>query len=257
MGRVPIRCLLTALVVASLAGTSVAEEAGPFASQTFLGDYTLLEPVASKTGQDHVYVAPGAEEKLARFDAIMVDQPESSLSPASPYRSAEPDDLKVSADFMRGAIVERLEARGFRVVEREGDGALYLRAALTDLQLKKKKRGVLAYTPIGAVVHGIKAAVQNVMSNVDIIDMTGQAEVSESRTGEVLGALVSRHGVSADQAGAGKPERMTFDEFKAHVEEYADRLACRLENARRPLERRVDCTDPAARAVPEGGSPGT
>ena len=256
MRRFPIGSLLPVLVLAFLAATSTAAADDPWKAETFLGDYTLLKPVPSKGGQDYVYVASIAEDELARFDAVMVDQPEISVSPASPYACAKPDDLRAIAEFMRGAIAERLELRGFRVVEQEGESVLYLRSALTGLQLKKKKRGVFSYTPVGAVVHGVKASLQNVMKDVDIVDMAGQAEVMASLTGDVLGAMVVKRGGTADKTGGGKKERMTFDEFKARVEDASERLACRIDNARRSPDQRVDCVDPAAPPAAGAASPG-
>ena len=256
MGCLPIGSVLSVLLAASLAATPMPAEDDPWKSETFLADYSGLQPVASKTALDYVYVAPQAEEKLARCDAIMVDQPEISISPASPYNSAKPDELKAISEFMRTTIVERLQSRGLRIVDHEGENVLYLRVALTHLQLKKKRRGVLSYTPVGAVVHGVKSAVQEVMNEVDIIDMAGQAEVAASHTGEVLGAMVTRPRGAAGTTGGGKPERMTFEEFKAHVDEYSDRLACRVDNGRKPADRRVDCTDPAAATPPGGEAPG-
>ncbi len=254
MRRITIGIALTLLLVASVAMTAIPDQDDRWKSQTFLSDYSLLKPVPSKGRQDFVYVAPGAEEKFAKFHSVMVDQPEISVSAASPYGSAKPDDLKAISEFMRGTIVERLNARGYKVVDKAGESVLYLRVAMTDLQLKKKKRGVLAYTPVGAVVHEVKGAVQNVMKNVDIIDMAGQAEVAASQTSEVLGAMASLR--SAEAEASGKPERMTFEQFKAHVEEYSDRLACRLENGKQPPDRRIDCTDPAARSAALGAVPG-
>jgi hypothetical protein len=257
MRRFPTISLLPLLVLASFAATSILAEDNPWKSETFLGDYSLLKPVPSKGGQDYVYVAKVAEDKLAQFDAVMVDQPEISISPASPYASAKPDDLRAIAEFMRGAIVERLESRGFRVVEQGGENVLYLRSALTNVQLKKKKRGIFSYTPVGAVVHGVKTSVQDVMKNVDIIDIAGQAEVMASLTGEVLGAMVVKRGRTAGKTGDGKTERMTFDEFNARVEGASERLACRMDNARRPPDQRINCIDPAAARPAAGeGAPG-
>jgi hypothetical protein len=256
MRRFPIGSLLALLVVASFSAALVSGQDNPWTSETFLSDYTVLKPVATKSGQEYTYIAPGAEERFRQFNAVMVDQPEISVSAASPYHSAKPDDLKAIAEFMRNTIVERLESRGFKVVGQQGDNVLYLRTALTDLQLKKKKRGVLSYTPVGAVVHGVKSAVQNVMKEVDIIDMAGQAEVMASQTGEVFGAMLVKPAALVEKTGSGKAERMTFDQFKSHVDEYSARLACRLDNARRPPDQRVNCIDPPAGNAPGGGSPG-
>jgi hypothetical protein len=252
MRRITIGFALTVLLIASVAMTAILAQEDRWKSQTFLSDYSLLKPVQSKGRQDFMYTAPGSQNKVGMFDSVMVDQPEISMSAASPYGSAKPDDLKAISEFMRSAIVARLKAHGYEVVDKAGERVLYLRVAMTDVQLKKKKRGVLAYTPVGAVVHELKGAVQNFMKNVDIIDMSGQAEVTASQTGEVLGAMATLR--SAEGTATGKPERMTFDEFKSHVEDYSDLLACRLENGKRPPEQRVDCTDPAVRRVP-GGRP--
>jgi hypothetical protein len=242
-----LAALPAVLAAASLATVPVAGDEDPWKSESFLADYSLLKPVPSKDGREFAYLAPGSEERLAAFDAVMVDQPEIAVRSDSPYHSAKPDDLKAISEFLRGAIVASLQARGYRVVEEAGPNVLYMRVALTDLRLRKKRRGVLAYTPIGAVVHGVKAAVQSVMKDVDILSMAAQAEIAASDTGEVLGALVCRRVASAPGDAAAKPERMTFEEFGARVQEYGDRMACRLTNARQPAGERIDCAEPAVR----------
>jgi hypothetical protein len=240
--RVPV--VLAALVVVSFSSALLPDDGDPWKSETFLTDYSGLVPVPARTGQNFVYEAPGAEAKFGHFDAVMVDQPEISLSPSSPYHSAKPDELKAIAEFLRSAVAESLRSRGYEVVDRQGEHVLYLRVALTDLQLKKKRRGVLSYTPIGAVVHGVKAAVQDVMKEVDILDMAGQAEALDSRSGDVLAAIVCKRRAPVGASG-GKLDRMTFEEFHAHVTGYGHQMACRLDNGRLPVDQRVDCTDPA------------
>lgn len=254
MRRFSIGSLLPVLAVATFAATPVPVEDDPWKSETFLSDYSRLKPVRSAEGQDYVWAAPLPYEMLSKFDAIMVDQPEISISPDSPYRCAKPDDLRAIAEFTRRAVVERLKSRGFNIVEEKGERVLYIRMAITDLQLKKKKRGILSYTPIGAIVHEVKDAVRGVMKEVDIIDLAGQAEVSVSTTGEMLGAMVAKRGVVGGKTGSGKLERMTFDEFKSRVESASDRLVCRMDNARRPPDQRVDCWNPASQDAPAGES---
>jgi hypothetical protein len=93
------------------------------------------------------------------------------------------------------------------------------------------------------------------MSNVDIIDMAGQAEIAASQTGEVLGAVAVKRSPSANKTGSANRERLTFDEFRTYVESYSDRLACRLDNARRPAEQRIDCNSLMNRGTPGGEAP--
>ncbi|HEX6852221.1 MAG TPA: DUF3313 family protein [Candidatus Polarisedimenticolaceae bacterium] len=242
-----VSALPAVLVAATFAVALAPGDEDPWKSQTFLDDYSLLKPVSTTAGREYVYFAAGTEERLAAFDAVMVDQPEIAVSPDSPYHSAKPADLEAISEFTRGAIVASLQARGYRIAEQAGPNVLYMRVALTDLHLKRKRRGVLSYTPIGAVVHGVKAAVQEVMKDVDILSMAGQAEISASDTGEVLGALVCLRTATAPPDAPARPERMTFEEFGARVQEYGERMACRLANARRPAERRIDCSGPAVR----------
>ena len=73
---------------------------------------------------------------------------------------------------MRDALKARLEEGGrYKVVDQPGPDVLYMRTALTNLYLKKKKRGVLAYTPIGAVAKAGTDALKDTLDKVDIIEM--------------------------------------------------------------------------------------
>ena len=120
--------------------------------KTFLTDYSRLVPRQSANGMDFAYIPPQAIESLAQYNAIMVDQPEILISPNSDYRGAKPENLATIADSMREALDARLKGGGYNVVDKPGPGVLYVRVALTDLELTKKKRGLLSYTPVGAVV---------------------------------------------------------------------------------------------------------
>jgi hypothetical protein len=241
------RHALPMTLVAGLLGTTGALAQPPWTGETFLSNYSQLKPEPSKTGQDFNYIASGAEAKLARITAVMVDEPEVSISPQSPYTGAKPDDLKAITELVRTSVGDRLTAWGYKVVDQPGPGVLYVRLGLTDLQLKKKKRKLLAYTPIGFVVNAAVKATQDMMEKIDILNLTMQAEVTDSVTDQELGAVVLLRGATADAATGAKSEPITFDQFNAMVGEYSDRLACRVAWSRLPAARRVDCTDPAAR----------
>ncbi len=59
---------------------------------------------------------------------------------------------------------------------------------------------------------------------------------------DVLGAMLIQRGKSAD---ATKP--ITFDVLVAVTNELGERMACRLDNAHVAADKRIECTDPAAR----------
>ena len=223
-----------------------------FAESGFLSDYSQLKPVKNSTGDDErVYVAPGAYERAVGYKAVMLDQPEILFSADSEYRGMKPEDVLELASIMRSAAKERLEERGrYKVVEQPGPDVLFVRMGLTELYMKKKKRGVLAYTPVGAVAKVGTDALKETLSKVDIIEMTFEAELLDSVSKDVLGAIVIPSG--ARKADDQKEERMDMKEFQTEIHEYALRLGCQLDNAKLPESGRIDCTDPKARQAREG-----
>jgi len=223
-----------------------------FAESGFLSDYSKLTPVQSATGTDRVYIAPDGIERIAQYTAVMVDQPEILFSADSEYRGMKPEDILALASIMRDALKERLEEGNYKVVEQPGPDVLFVRVGLTDLYLKKKKRAVLAYTPVGAVVKAGSDALKETLKKVDIIEMSLEAEFADSTSRDVLAAAVIQSG--GRKTAGQKESRMDMEAFRAHVHEYASRLRCRLDNAKLPEAENIDCGDPKAREARESTS---
>ena len=238
------KVLVAATTLTLLSGTT-------FAASGFLSDYSKLTPAKSATGTaDRVYIAPGAFERAAGYTAVMLDQPEILFSADSEYRGMKPEDVAALASVMRETAKERLEAGNYKVVEQPGKDVLFVRVALTDLYLKKKKRGVLAYTPIGAVAKVGTDALKETLDKLDIIEMTFEAELADSTSRDVLAAIVVPSGGRKTEGE--KEQRMDMAEFRAHINEYASRLRCQLDNAKLTKAESIDCTDPKARQAREG-----
>ncbi len=121
-----------------VASPALAQAPAQYVEHDFLTDYSSLEPFADGAA-DYRYIAPNAFKDLANYDALMVDQPEIFISPDSKYKGAKPDNLKAIADLMRSSLATRLEAGGYNIVQTTAPGVLYLRIALADLELIKKK----------------------------------------------------------------------------------------------------------------------
>jgi hypothetical protein len=200
-------------------------------------------------GVDLAYEPAGTIERIVKYKKIMVDQPEIWLDADSEYRGMKPDNAKAIADMIRGRVTENVTNRGYEVVDQPGPDVLYLRLALTDLYLKKKKRGVLTFTPVGRVAHIGAELVMDMMSKVDIIEMALQAELLDSQSQDVLAAMVIKRGARKDKETGQKLERMDFDEFRAVLQGYGARFSCRLENAKLPEPQQVDCMDKDALAA--------
>lgn len=232
--------------VPMLAACLIATQAiaAPDFDKSFLADYSKLQPRTAGQISDLAYIAPDGFARLGSFNAVAIDQPEVLISPSSDYKGGKPEDMAQIAEHMRTALATKLTEGGYTVVDQSGPGIIVFRLALTDLEMKKKKRGLLAYTPVGAVVKAGADALKETMDKVDITGMTLQGELVDGETGEVLAALV----VPRETPAGEKLVRIDFDELTAMVSEYGARLRCNLDNARVPAEQRVDCLDPAARA---------
>ncbi len=237
--------LLASALSAALGLPAIAAAQDVTFDKTFLTDYSRLAPRQSDRGSEFIYVAPQAVEKVVKYEGVMVDQPEVLMSPDSPYKGAKPDNLLAIANGMRDAMDARLKAGNYNVVDKPGPGIIYVRIALTDLRLEKKKRNLLEYTPVGAVVGFGVNAMKDFQNKFDILKMVLQAEITDSVTNEVYGQYVMVTG------GGDKPARINFDKVKENMDEFGERLRCRLDNAAGPVAKQINCMDPAARDARE------
>lgn len=240
-----VKSLRMLAVALGLLGPLLGLAADPDFDRSFLTDYSKLQSRPTERGAEFVYIPAGVIERLAKYNGVMVDQPEVLISPKSDYKGAKPADLLAVADLMRDSLKQRLSKGGYNVVETPGEGIIYIRLALTDLELKKKKRGLLAYTPIGAVVKVGADAIKDMMEKYDIMNMAIQAELTDSQSNEPLAAVVAVRG------GEDKPVRMDFDQLDADMADFSSRLRCRLDNARVPADQQIDCLDRKARQARE------
>jgi len=231
-----------AMLTAASGGLPAAVSAGEWAGQTFLSDYDKLQLVEGREGRDYVYLREVDPERMGLFRKVLIDQPEVFISTESPYKGAKPADLAAIAGAVRESVATALQSRGYTLVESPAPDAVYVRLAVTDLSIDKKKRGLLAYTPVGFVVSSGVQALQEFTDKYEIRDMALQVEVQDSVRHDLLGAAVVQRGKSADTS---KP--LSFDALNALVAEYGERMACRLDNSHVTADRRIDCHDPAAR----------
>src|SRR5277367_6803075 len=238
-----ITMVAAAWVVAfGLAGVACA---APVYDQTFLTDYSKLvsTPLPNNMGTDLVYLPPGVFDRLAKYTAVMVDEPEVLISASSDYKGAKPTDLEAVATLVRTDVGDALKAGGYGVVDAPGPTVLYIKMAVTDLSLSKKKRRLLAYTPAGFIINAGVKAMQDMMEKYDVMGAAIQGQISDSTSTEVLSEFVALRGNNG--------KRMDFKDFDANIKSFASRLRCRLDNAHVPAAQQIDCLDPAARQARE------
>jgi hypothetical protein len=216
--------------------------------QTFLTDYSKLvaTPLKNNAGTDLLYVVPGGFDKLGKYTAVMVDQPEVLISAKSDYKGAKPADLEAIAELIRKDVDDAMRGGGYGVVDQPGPNVLYIKLALTDLMLQRKKRRLLAYTPVGFVLKAGLDATRDMMQKYDIMGAAVQGQAMDSTSQDVLAEFVALRGNNG--------QRMEFDQLEAEIKGFASRLRCRLDNAHGPAGQQIDCLDPAARAAREAAN---
>lgn len=229
----------------------------------FLTDYDSLRTHTSEaTGLTiDVYIAEDAEERLSSKFAVMVDLPELIISDDSKYKSIPPEDAYIIAEGMRRALVEGMtdeaSARGrtnFRIAEEPGADVTYLRFAFSNLHVRKNKRGVLGYTPIGAVAKGVKDAVSDTMDKTTLVQMTFEAEWQDAVTGEVLIAGVFEFGQRKDKVQEIKEDPAEWEATGVVMYTLGRRAFCRFENAHVDMNDRRDCIEiPLERPISGSG----
>jgi len=198
----------------------------------FMTDYTQLQKVTDGSA-DYRYIAPGAEDRLIEYNAVMIDQPEIFIAVDSPYRGAKPKHLVALAEAIRGGIIAAL-SEDMYVVDRPGRNVLYLSVAATNLKLTRKKKVALGYVPVALVVGGVaRAATSDLAKKADLSGMVFELEAFDSVSGDRLVAVIDHAGDAESPA--------TWEELEALTAKYGRIVRCRFDNARLPEEQRVNC----------------
>ena len=228
-GRTIIYGALTAALLLSATTGIAADNSG------FLTDYSKLKPIPGSDAM--LYSAPNAYTDFKNYKAVMIDQPEFVIADDSKYKGVKPDDAKAVADALRAQMSDTVTKNGrLYVVDKPGPGVLYVRMATTNIHLKKKKRGLLGYTPAGFAVGTAVSAGQDMEQKIVLQDMNLEIEVQDSQTQNVLAAMV-------DKIDPGKKAKAGESWSKEHtvVDYWANRFHCRLENSQKPESEWQDC----------------
>lgn len=185
----------------------------------FLEDYPALEKDADREGA-LIYRKPGTDLKV--YTKIMIDPVEIWYSPKSKYKGINPDDLKILADTFRNAVISALEP-AYPVVGKPGPDVLGIRLAITNVSVKKKRRGLLGYTPIGIVAGGVKR-LAGVSKSIILQDATIEAELLDSQSNERVGVLIDKLSVTEEMK-----KKRSWEDIVATLDYYATRFRARMD----------------------------
>ena len=154
----------------------------------FLTDYSKLSD-GQEYGFTRAYVAPEAKERIVGVTGVMIDLPEFFIDPDSKYKGVKPGDAIVVGTELREAMIRGIE-ESVAVVDEPGEGVDLISWAVTNIRLEKKRRGVLGYTPVGAVAYGVKKQLSDVVDKTRVFDVVFEVEATDLDSGEVLFAMV-------------------------------------------------------------------
>ena len=84
--------------------------------------------------------------------------------------------------------------------------------------------------------------IRDFSDRVSLIELTIEAELLDSVSGERIAALVAQLGQRRDREAGLEQRTTSWEEAEQVVRTYGSRLVCRLDNARKELEQRGDCS---------------
>jgi hypothetical protein len=113
-----------------------------------------------------------------------------------------------------------------------------LNTAITDLHLKKKRKRLIQFTPVGIVATIATTPFRDVMDKINLQYVTFEAELLDSQDEELLGAFVERRGSATE-----KKEATSWEEFLAGMDQTSKRLGCRLNNGVLAADMRRNCME--------------
>jgi hypothetical protein len=165
-----------------------------------------------------IWEKPGINR--AAYTRVMIEPITIFISPDSEYKGLNADELKKISDGFREAVTKALEP-DIAVVNEKGAGVLYIRAALTNVKVAKKPRGLLGYTPIGFVVTTAAGP------QISLKQAALEIETLDSASGERVGVLIDKAPRVADK------EELSWDSINKTLGYYAERFKARMEAARK------------------------
>jgi hypothetical protein len=155
----------------------------------------------------------------AAYTRVMIEPITVFISPESEYKGLNPDELKALADKFVEVVTKTLEPE-IPVVNQGGPGVMYLRAALTNVKVAKKKKGLLGYTPVGLVAGAVTGP------TILVKDAALEIEMLDPVSGERLGVLVDKAPKTAAE------EELSWESIEKTFAFYAERFKARMQAAK-------------------------
>jgi len=181
--KTTIRLTLILMLIVTVMMVSIGATSKKIPQSGFLTDYSLLKE--DPDGQvKWMYFKDGA--KFGAYDKIIIDHVTLFFKEDSEYKGIQTDELTGLSMNLHNAFLETL-ASDYTFTDKAGPKTMRLRMAITDLVPGKPVAGTMTtIVPFGLAASVIKKAVTG--SHIGMAEISGEAELIDSQTGEILAA---------------------------------------------------------------------
>ena len=213
MGRA-IRQLITLMMLAP--GIS-------YAAESYESSFIENLPTLTKSDDDAGLLEwTKPEVNIAAYDKLLVSQPHIILSADNKYKGLQPDQMVLLADRLAASFMNRL-GDALEIVDAPSEGTVLMNMAVTEVLLKKK-RGLLSYTPVGAVAHAATsnskvADLEGLAQKVQLQGANLEIELVDATTGELLAIRILKFGGGDKMKGS-----ETWDMVRQEIGELVERF---------------------------------
>jgi hypothetical protein len=183
--KTTLKICLAIMIGFAVIMVSVGATSKKMSKSGFLTDYSLLKKDPEGVVQ-WMYFKDGAN--FGAYDKIIVDHATFFFKEDANYKGIHPDELTELAQNFHRAFLGTL-AGAYSFTDKPGPGTMRIRLAITDLVPGKPGTGVMTtIVPFGLAASFIKKAVTG--SHIGMAQISGEAEVVDSQTGEILAAAI-------------------------------------------------------------------
>lgn len=169
-----------------------------YAAESYESSFIENLPILTKSADDAgVLEWTKPEGNIAAYDKLLVSQPHIILSADNKYKGLQPDQMVLLADRLAALFTSRL-GDALEIVDAPSEGTVLMNMAVTEVLLKKK-RGLLSYTPLGAVAHAATSntKVKDLEALAQKVQLQGanlEIELVDATTGELLAIRILKIG---------------------------------------------------------------
>tara|TARA_B100000035_G_scaffold315293_1_gene334999 strand:+ start:5714 stop:6394 length:681 start_codon:yes stop_codon:yes gene_type:complete len=171
---------------------------------------------------------------LLDYKSLYIPQPVIILSDKNKYKGAQPNQKVMMADRVQ-ALAKAQFGDLLKEADGVGKGTLVMNLAITEIIMKKKRR-LLGFTPVGAVVHAATSNLgyedlEKFAKKIHLEEAKLEVELVDGFTGELLAVrIIQIEGITKGS------EEQSWQALRGHIERAFERFyvnyAARVEAAR-------------------------